>query len=95
MRSGARVEFYRDADKQWRWRAWNGGRVVADSGQGYSRRIDAVTACRRLLGAWRDDLAAGEGYPDTFRGWFRRPTGEPDEWEAIPYHYLPDERWFE
>lgn len=33
------IEVY-DAADGLRWRAWSKGRIVADSGQGYSRRID-------------------------------------------------------
>lgn len=37
-----RVEFYRDASRQWRWRAKAAnGRVVADGGEGYGRLRDA------------------------------------------------------
>lgn len=40
------VTLYR-ADDGWRWRYEASGRCLADSGQGYSRRIDAVKgACR-------------------------------------------------
>lgn len=42
-----RVDFYRDADKKWRWNAhrqFTPPRILSDSGEGYSRRIDAVAA---------------------------------------------------
>jgi uncharacterized protein YegP (UPF0339 family) len=42
------VEVYRDKKREWRWRvrAAN-GRVLADSGEGYKRRSDAVRGVRR------------------------------------------------
>ncbi len=46
-----RVYVYRDAAGRWRWhfRAAN-GRTLADSGQSYTRRIDAVTASETVTG---------------------------------------------
>lgn len=45
------VQFYRDAAGDWRWRYLHAnGNVMADSGQGYARRIDAYTAARTVLG---------------------------------------------
>ncbi len=46
-----RVYVYRDAAGRWRWhyRAAN-GRILADSGQSYKRRIDAVTASETVTG---------------------------------------------
>ena len=39
-------EIYRDHEKQFRWRAkYRDGKIVADSGQGYSRKAD----CRRAM----------------------------------------------
>jgi len=45
-----RFEIYRDRRKEWRWRlkAAN-GRIIADSGEGYSRREHARRATRRLI----------------------------------------------
>ena len=44
-----RVEFYRDEGKKWRWRfVQKNSRVLADSGEGYTRRIDAVNGCARV-----------------------------------------------
>lgn len=43
------MEVYKDARGQYRWRLKAGnGRVVADSGESYSRREDAERAARRL-----------------------------------------------
>lgn len=39
-------EFYRDKDDDWRWRLRANGRIVAESGEGYSSKGN----CRR---AWR------------------------------------------
>ena len=46
------IEVYRDAASRWRWRyiAQNGN-VLADSGQSYSRRVDAVRAAKRVTGS--------------------------------------------
>lgn len=46
-----RIQTYRAADG-WRWRARANGRIVADSGEAYRRRIDAhrgARAARRAL----------------------------------------------
>lgn len=47
------VKFYRDRKRNWRWtaRAANGEKV-ANCGQGYSRRIDALRALLRFCRAW-------------------------------------------
>ena len=47
-----RIEIYRTAlRRKWRWRyvAANGN-ILADSGQGYSRRIDAVRGATTVTG---------------------------------------------
>ena len=48
----AKLEIYRDANREWRWRlrAAN-GRIVADSGEGYRRRVSALRGveCARIL----------------------------------------------
>lgn len=37
----AQFEIYRDSAEEYRWRLRaNNGNIVADSGQGYSRRVD-------------------------------------------------------
>lgn len=35
---------------KWRWRFKKGRNVMADSGQGYSRRIDCLRSCAVVLG---------------------------------------------
>jgi hypothetical protein len=35
---------------KWRWRFVKNGRIMADSGQGYSRRIDCLNGCASVLG---------------------------------------------
>lgn len=46
------VEFYRDRDRQHRWRIKHrNGRIIADSGEGYRRRGDALRALTRLMDA--------------------------------------------
>lgn len=46
-----KVEFYRDASGEWRWRYINSdnGKAMADSGEGYHNLTDAETAARRLF----------------------------------------------
>ena len=45
------IALYRAPDG-WRWRyVAHNGRVLADSGQGYSRRVDAVRGACRVVGA--------------------------------------------
>ena len=47
-----RIEIYRTAvRRKWRWRyvAANGN-ILADSGQGYSRRIDALNGAATVIG---------------------------------------------
>lgn len=40
---------YRDAAGEWRWTLWAPNkRIVADSGEGYSRKAGAVRAAKRL-----------------------------------------------
>lgn len=40
-----RVEVYRDARDEWRWRRVAGNnKVVADSGEGYEHRVDCLDA---------------------------------------------------
>jgi uncharacterized protein YegP (UPF0339 family) len=46
------IEFYRDRQRQYRWRLRHrNGRVVACSGEGYRRRTDAQRALTRILDA--------------------------------------------
>lgn len=46
-----RVEFYKDAQDDWRWRyvALN-NRVMADSSEGYANKGDCVSACEQVTG---------------------------------------------
>lgn len=46
-----RIEVYEDAAGETRWRVKaDNNRVVADSGEGYQNRSDAVDEARRLFG---------------------------------------------
>lgn len=46
-----RFTIYRDFVGRWRWRCVAGnGKVLADSGQGYSRRIDCVRGLEIVCG---------------------------------------------
>lgn len=47
---GMKVHIYRDAKGEWRWRIKaDNGDIVADSGEGYERRGDAVAMLRRIV----------------------------------------------
>ena len=47
------IEIYGDSEGQWRWRFKSkGGRVQADSGQGYSRKADCIRGLERVTGGW-------------------------------------------
>lgn len=57
------LHVYRDTAGKHRWAAIRSGRIVADSGQGYSRRIDALHGFERLTGfVWNI----------TYRGYWER-----------------------
>jgi uncharacterized protein YegP (UPF0339 family) len=46
------IHVYRDVGGQWRWRMQApNGRLVADSGEGYTKRTGAFRAARRLAAA--------------------------------------------
>jgi uncharacterized protein YegP (UPF0339 family) len=51
------VKFYKDKKGEWRWGAFaSNGNVVATSGEGYKRRVDAkkgADAALRVLTSWR------------------------------------------
>ena len=52
------ITLYRAPDG-WRWRyTASNGRILADSGQGYSRRADAVRGACRVVGADEIHIAA-------------------------------------
>lgn len=41
------IEFYQDAENEWRWRVIAGnGKIVADSSEGYQRKSDCVTGAK-------------------------------------------------
>jgi len=50
-----KLEIYEDSKHEWRWRlkAPN-GRIVATSGEGYTRRSDCVSAQRKISVTMRD-----------------------------------------
>ena len=46
----AQCQVYRDAADEWRWRlVARNGRVIADSGEGYTRETDAVRAAQHVM----------------------------------------------
>ena len=60
----AKVQIYRDANREWRWRlrAAN-GRIVADSGEGYRGRAAAYEATHRLKTILAGDVPVVEVKP--------------------------------
>lgn len=45
------LEVYQDASGEWRWRCIAGNeKIVADSGEGYTREEDAVRAAKMVFG---------------------------------------------
>ena len=40
---------YRDKAKEYRWSAKRVGDIVADSGEGYTRKLDAIRALRHFV----------------------------------------------
>lgn len=42
------VDVYADTQQGWRWRLMSSGRIVADSGQSYTRPSDAEAAFKSL-----------------------------------------------
>ncbi len=80
-----------DVPQQWRWRFVKNGRVMADSGQGYVRRTDALSGCATVLGgavqsdqhaAWVHRFVWDEHVRDVFH-----PQIQPLR-EAIPVRDL-------
>ena len=46
----SRFQFYQDRSGEWRWRLYApNNRIVADSGEGYSRKADAMRAAKRVI----------------------------------------------
>ena len=44
------IVYYRDRRKKWRWRLLaRNGRIVADSGEGYTRKFDCRAFFNRLV----------------------------------------------
>lgn len=58
----ASVEFYQDQKGEYRWRFRINGRIMADSGEGYTRRRAAVRAFNRVA-----ERLLGYGRPGTQR----------------------------
>ena len=48
QKDGFEVYRERSVKKGWRWRLRRKGRIVADSGESYTRRSDAIRAAKRL-----------------------------------------------
>ena len=50
----ATLEFYRDKKREYRWRFKINGRIMADSGEGYTRRRAAARAFKRFSDRLQD-----------------------------------------
>lgn len=42
------IEIYKDRKREWRWRALRKGRIVADSGEGYEKRVSCLRSFLRF-----------------------------------------------
>lgn len=60
-----RITVYQDSSGEWRWhkRPTHGGDIVADSGEGYSRKSDAFEAATKEAGPGDQVEIPGE-HPD-------------------------------
>ena len=57
----AKLEIYRDANREWRWRLKaSNGRIVADSGEGYRRRASVYEAVGRVKSILAGDVPVVE-----------------------------------
>lgn len=44
-----RLQFYRDAAGEYRWRIKRSGRIIAESGEGYKRELSAKRAIKNFI----------------------------------------------
>lgn len=94
---GARVEVYREGHVaaggdvvpgKWRWRFFSSnGRILADSGQGYFRRIDALTGCATVLGA--EYVPRSDAEQERFERAIVGADRLSYTWQPIPYTWQP------
>lgn len=60
----AKLQIYRDARREWRWRLRaSNGRIVADSGEGYRRRAAVYEAVKRVRSILAGDVPVVEVKP--------------------------------
>ena len=60
----AKLEIYRDARGEWRWRLRaSNGRILADSGEGYRRRASVRKAVECVRSILADDVPVVEVQP--------------------------------
>lgn len=71
------IEVYR-RESGWWWRfKTSNGRILADSGQGYSRRTDALSGLARVTGGRVELTYTARTEAGTYaQGWLRRPAGD-------------------
>jgi uncharacterized protein YegP (UPF0339 family) len=51
------LKFYKDKKKQWRWQVIaQNGRILADSGEGYTRRSNAVKGFEAMFEITVEDI---------------------------------------
>ena len=49
MKQKVKIELYRDNQDLWRWRMKRSGRIIAESGEGYSRQRGAIQTLLNLI----------------------------------------------
>lgn len=88
MRS-PRITVYVDEQRQYRWRFVSNGRCLADGGQGYRHRADAVRGLESTLGGTVRDYAEWPRLTRSVPPRFYSSTGDPDErmTQTIPVHF--------
>jgi len=60
----AKLQIYRDAKREWRWRLRaSNGRILADSGEGYRRRAAVYEAVKRVRSILAGDVPVVEVQP--------------------------------
>ncbi len=59
---------YKDANKQFRWRAKRGGRIIANCGEGYKRKESLLKTLTNFIFALSDESGVVK-VKDTTRTW--------------------------
>ncbi len=83
-RTDIRIDLYRDTEGKWRWRGRVPGHILADSGQGYSRRIDCLKGALRITGVTEVTWFRQDPVYDWGQGSLGRGGVEFFIWKARP-----------